>query len=418
MVRKLNLNIVNINLKLEFFFPVFSLFLFINPRSNAQIIQTYDDELNLIDSGKKIENTISLFTSKSNFETIKNTTRGKVNMKATDLIINGDTLVPDRIDTRGQTTLLFRRKSYSFSLKSKASFRHGEKKESFKKFFALSLSMDRNYFNNRMAFEMMENAYLFDLFYSFCELRINNQSEGIYMIIERPEDWAIRKKDSPLLIRRGYNQNIDKTETGKKIGKDEVKKYNIYYRQIYSSLNRYEGEELYKTLSSRLNVDAYMKWLAFNFFVRNSDYTDEVYLYIDPHINKFNIIPWDYDDLFSTAPHEGYIESRKLLGDKLIFSAEDVLDQKIAVDPFLYRAYLIQFRELLNQLSPVVLKRIFENTYAELYPYYLNDEIINMSRYDLYINANLAKLKNDMISLYEQLKLSRDLYLKYIESNI
>jgi spore coat protein H len=228
----------------------------------------------------------------------------------------------------------------------------------------------------------------------------------------------MKKKNSPLLIRRGYNHDIRKLVTDKIIEKSDVKKYCSYYEQIYRYLNKYEGEALYKTLSERLDIDFYMKWLAFNFLVRNGDYTDEVYFYFDPGINKFSIIPWDYDDLFFSAPHEGNVENRKILGDKLIFSAEDQLDKKIASDPYFYKIYLIQLREVLNQLSPEVLKRVFENTYAELYPYYSNSEIINMSGYDAYRNANLAKLQDYLSTLYDQLRISGKYYLEYLKIKI
>lgn len=370
-----------------------------------------DFELNLTDSGRKIENCISLFTSESNYKAIKATTGGKVNVKALALIINDDSIDAEEINTRGQTTLLYRRKSLNFDLKSKAVFRHGERTESLKKFFALSLSMDRNYCNNRIAFEMMEISKLFSLFYSFCALQINGQNEGIYLVVERPEDWAMKKKDSPLLIRRGYNHNIDKIMTDKIIEKGEIKKLCSNYEQIYKYLDKYKGEVLYKNLSNCLDIDLYMKWLAFNFFVRNGDYTDEVFFYFDPVINKFSIIPWDYDDLFSLTPHEGNAETRILPGDKLIFSAEDLLDEKIAEDPYLYQIYLIQLRELLNLLSPAVLKRVLENTYAELCPFYSNNKIINMSAYDAYKNTNFDRLQNDMHSIFSQLKITRDIYL-------
>jgi spore coat protein H len=403
------------NLNLKFVFSVLFSPLVIS-NSNSQPVQSIDDKLNLTDLGRKIENTVSFNTTNSNYKNIIATTGRKISVKATALIINGDTLEPENISTRGQSTLYYRRKSYSFSLKSEASFRHGERTESFKKFFVISLSMDKNYSRNRLAFEMMEAAQLFDLFYSLCELRINGKSEGICMVIERPEDWARKKKDSPLLIRRGYNNNIDKIKTGKKTDRDKTKKYKGYFIQIYRSLNKYEGEELYKTLSNWLDMDVYMKWLAFNLFVRNGDYTDEVFFFIDPGTNKFSIIPWDYDDLFSLAPHEGNIESRKILGDKLFFSTEDLLDKKIVNDPYLYNIYLIQFGKLMNQLSADVLKRVFENTYAELYPYYSDNEIISESRYDLYKDANLINLKSDMLSIYEQLIFYRNFYLKYLGS--
>jgi len=404
------------NLKIAFLIALFLYFLPVNTGSGIQQIKSDEDKPNLTDTGRKIENTISLYTTGSGYENLKTATGIRTFLKAAILIINGDTLEPEGIETRGHTTLYLRRKSFSFKLKSQALFCHGERTESLKKFFALSLTMDRNYCNNRLAFEMMEASQLFDLFYSFCELRINDQSEGIYMIIERPEDWAMKKKDSPLFIRRGYDHAIDKIEADKKTGKDEIKKYRNSFRQIYSSLNKYEGEELYKVLSGYLDMETYMRWLAFNFLVRNSDYTDEVYFYIDRGVNKFRIIPWDYDDLFAPAPHEGNIENKKVLGGKLIFSAEDMLDKKIASDAFLYNLYLIQFREVLTQLSPGVLIKVFENTYAELYPYYAENEIISMSEFDVHRHTDLIGLKNGMLLLYEDITGRRDLYLNLPES--
>ena len=403
---------MNINLKFVFSLLLFSLLVILN--SKSQPGQSNNDKLNLTDLGRKIENSISFNTSYSNYEKIKDTIGKKISVKATSLIINGNALEPEEINTRGQSSLYYRRKSFSFSLKSEAPFRHGERTESFKKFYLLSLSMDKNYCSNRLAFEMMEASKLFHLFYSFCNLRINGKSEGICMVVERPEDWAMKMKNSPLLIRRGYNTTIDKIITDEKSAGGKAKKDRDDFREIYRSLNKYEGEEIYKTLSNRLDMDVYMKWLAFNFFVRNGDYTDEVYFFVDPAIDKFSIIPWDYDDLFSMAPHEGIVESRKVLGEKLFYSAEDPLDKKIVTDPYLYKKYLIQFEELMNQLSVDVLKRAFENTYAELYPYYSDNEIISNSRYDRYKNADLIQLKSDLLSLYEQLLVYRDYYLKHI----
>lgn len=401
------------NLNFKFFFFLLFPFLVIS-NSNSQPVQFNDDKLNLTDLGKKIENSVSFNTTLYNYKRIRDTTGQKIRVKAISLIINGKTLDPEEMNTRGQSSLYYKRKSYSFSLKSEALFRHGERTESLKKFYAISLSMDKNYSRNRLAFEMMEAAQLFHLFYSFCELRINGQSEGIYMVIERPEDWAIKKKDSPLIIRRGYNNTIKNIKTNNNIERGKAKKYKGYFGQIYRSLNKYEGEKLYRTLSNWLDMDVYMKWLAFNFFVRNSDYTDEVYFFIDPGTSKFSIIPWDYDDLFAVAPHEGNIESRKFIGDKLFFSIEDRLDKKIVADPYLYKIYLIQLKELMDQLSNDVLKRVFENTYAELYPYYSDNEIISKSQYDLYKDDNLIKLKSDLLSVYEQLIIYRNYYLKYL----
>ena len=380
----------------------------------GQTGQTDSEQLNLIDLGNKIQNTISLDISSPDYESIKAVTGREISVNPRLLIINNDTLTAEEVSTRGQTTLFYRRKSYSFDLQSEASFHHGKKTKKFKRFYLLGLSMDRNYANNRLAFEMMETSELFHLFYAYCDLRINGQSEGVCMILERPEDWAMKRKDSPLLIRRGYNNSMDKFKAGNTADKEMIKKYRANFREIYRSLDKYEGEELYRTISAWLETDVYMKWLAFNYFIRNGDYTDEVYFFVDPGTVKFNVIPWDYDDVFSAAPHEGYEESRKITGDKLFFSAEDLLDKKIVTDPYLYKMYLVQFEELLNELSPDVLKHIFEKTYAELYPYYSNDEIISQSKYDRHKNVNLAGLKSDMSAFYDHLVISRSILLQTI----
>lgn len=369
------------------------------------------DDLNLADRGNRIENCISLSISESDFVKIKGTDGTEISLGNALVIINGDTLESEKISTRGGTSLLFRRKSFSFSLKSGVAFRHGERKESLKKFYALSLSMDKDYFCNRLAFEMMERIRLFGLFYSFSEFRINGKTEGICMVVERPEDWAIKELKSPLIIRRGYDQKIDKMKISKVVEKSDAEKYKKHYSMIYKSLNNYEGEELYAKLSQWIDLENYMKWLSFNYIVHNGDYTDEVFLYIDPAVNKYKVIPWDYDDLFATSPHEGRTESRKLLGNKFLFSSEDRLDIKIAEDPFLYKIYLSQLLETLNQLPSDTVKKVFENTYAELYPYFSDNDIICMSKYDSHSETNLPKLDSDMRSLFVQL-ISLNTFLK------
>lgn len=403
-----------LNPKPGLFFPILIFFLSISYNSPGQGTDTVNYVLTLKDKGLKIGNTISLYTSRAKYQALKTSQGSKMLLDAETVVINGDTVNAQSIRTRGQSTLNFRRKSLNFSLKSNASFFHGEKKESLKKFYALSLCMDKDYINNRMAFEMMEHLGIFSLFYTFCEMRINDQSEGIYLVIERPEDWAIKKKDSPVIIRRGYNQSLDKIGSDEKTGKDEIRRHCDNFRLIYKYLGRYEGEELYRMIFPLIDLEHYMKWLGFNFLVRNGDYTDEVHFYFDHSNSKFGIIPWDYDDLFFSAPHEGSDAKAELIGSKLLFSAEDMLDKKIANDPFLYDMYLDNFQEILIQLSPEVIRNIFESTYAELYPYYSDEEIIGMSDYDAYHSTNIEKLKDDMTGLFLKINFYRDRYLDYI----
>jgi spore coat protein H len=368
------------------------------------------------DSGIRIENTIHLKISAFEYDKLRSTTGEKVEIGTRKIIINGDTLEPNEVSTRGKSTLMFKRKSLNFKLKSKASFRHGDRTESLKKFCLLSLSMDRYYCRNRLAFEMMDTLGIFNLFYSFCELRINDKSEGVFMIVERPEDWALKERKSPLVLRRGYGHKIEKIKAENKADRAATKGYVDNYRQIYRSLGDYEGEELYAVLLEYIDLDFYMRWLAFNYLVHNGDYSDEVFFYLDPEIKKYRIIPWDYDDIFATTPHEGSKQRNEIMGGKLMFSTEDLLDKKIATDPFLYEVYLKCLKEVLETLSPDLLKQVIQNSYAELYPFYKNEEIISNAQFDYYRDTGMETFKIYLSEIYLSLINFRTSYLTYLDN--
>lgn len=377
-----------------------------------------DGTMDLEDYGLAIENRIDLALSETQYTRLHSTEGTKINIRPRSLVINGDTLEAEKIHTRGKSTLLFRRKSLNVKLMSKASFSHIDNNRSFKKFLLLNLSMDRYYCKNRIAFEMMEMLDLFDLYYAFCDMRINGKSEGVFMIIERPEDWAFKVKNAPFLLRRGSDQKIEEIKADDKIDRAERNKYVGYYREIYRSLNKYEGEALYEALQEYLDLEFYMKWLAFNYLVRNGDYADEVFFYIDPEVKKFRIIPWDYDDIFAPTPHEGIEQRERAIGDKLIFSSEDLLDIKIATDPYLYEIYLQNMKAVVEILSPNRMTQVIEKTYAELYPFYSDEEIISNVQYDDFTDASLDNLESYLSKINLLLLGSWNSCLEYEKNNI
>jgi spore coat protein H len=364
----------------------------------------------------RIDNSIDLLLSEEDVMNLKITDGTKFTLTDPVSIINGDTIQSDEINTRGGSTLRFIRKSLSFSLKTEAVIRHGDRTEKLKKFYAQSLSMDKDYCSNRLAYEMMEKIDIMHLFYAFGKVSVNGKCEGICMVMERPEDWAIKKMNSPCIIRRGYYETIDKISLNKVSGEKDAGRYEDYFRNIYKAIRKYEGEELYRILSGWIDLDNYMEWIAFNYLIKNGDYTDEVFFYVDTATNRFRIIPWDYDDIFFLAPHEGAKKSRKARGNKLVFSSEDKLDLKIATDPYLYNIYLGHLRKILDVLTEETLREVFENTYAELYPYYSENELIKMSRYDSHNETNLEIMSDDLRKLYNQLVQVFRIYRDYLKN--
>lgn len=316
----------------------------------------------------------------------------KLRIPSPELSYNGDKLNMKSCKTRGQTTLYFKRKSYSVSLKDPIVIDDGK----VKKLAINNLAMDRNYYRNRLSFLFMERIGIFHLDNVFAELMINGNTAGLYLAIQKPEDY-FRSQESTLLVRRGYHENFLIEEAEGKGTRDQMKRL----REINKLTKTYEGQQLYDALNAVVNMDHYFKWLAFNYLIRNGDYTDELFLYLTKDENRFDIIPWDYDDIFMRQPHEGFENRNKVMDHQLIYSGEAHLDIVIDNDTFLYQKFLQSFKEILKILNPDVIKDSFEKVYAELYPYYTDQELIAQSEFDQSGLTDLEILKTDLQSHFQ-----------------
>ena len=245
----------------------------------------------------------------------------KIELSIDEISYNGVEVNAKSVKTRGQTTLYFKRKSYSISLEKPIHL--GETKV--KKLALNNLAMDRNYFRNRLSFLLMERIGIFHLQNYYSELRVNEKTAGIYLAIQKPEDY-IRSQGSTLLVRREYDERFTIEDSHGKEAKDQIKRL----RGIHKLTKQYEGQQLYDSLNNVVHMDHYFQWLAFNYLVKNGDYTDELFFYLLPDENRFDIIPWDYDDIFMRQPHESFEQRNRVLDHKLLFSGEEYLDRRQA----------------------------------------------------------------------------------------
>ena len=322
----------------------------------------------------------------------------KFNIPSVEISHDGIPLVTKSCKTRGHSTLHFKRKSFSISLLEPMVMGDTE----VKKLALNSLVMDQNYYRNRLSFLLMEKIGIFHLENYFTELRINGKSAGIYLALQKPEDY-IRSLDSNLLVRREYKGRYTiEYEMG-----NDTREQMKSLRSIPGHSKALEGQELYDYLNGVLYMDQYFKWLAFNYLIKNGDYTDELFLFMVSGENRFDIIPWDYDDIFQRQPHESSVRRNKVLDHKLLFSGEAYLDIVIDKDNFLYLKFMDTFQEVLEILTPQLIKDSFEKVYAELYPFYLDQEIIAQSESDHYGPTVLSILKEDLRQQFQILLMQR-----------
>lgn len=307
-----------------------------------------------------------------------------------------------KIALRGSTSLLYRRKSYEIRLPEKVSFFTVDDTMHLRKFFAISMSMDRNYIRNALAFGILKEFNINVPGHCYAKLTLNGSAEGIYMIYRPPADQALRECHSPLVLRREYYGKIDNYHT-RNISPYREKLILEKFRDIYERiLPSRKGQILYKKLNAVLDLKEYFNWLAFDYLFMNGDYTDEVYFYWDKDLRKFRIIPWDMDDLFQNRPHEGEKLKKERIGDKLLYSSEDILDRAIASDPVLYDAYIKEFRNFLKILTPAKLQLILEGVYAGVEPCFNDPEMIRQSKYDKYGPTNITSLEKDLNTIFEK----------------
>lgn len=363
-------------------------------------------KLNFMKSDKVIENTISIKMSKEDFSKLPKTKNlEKDYLSDCEIEINNMPANHKKISLRGRSSMSFKRKSFSIKLESKVVLYKDRISREFKDFNLISLSMDKNYFRNRIAFELMQKLGLFNLFYAYTEVIVNEKTQGIYLILEKPKNFAFENEETNYMIRRNYGNSIKKTYYNEQNAERTQEKFEETFLRIYNDIMLLRGKEFYTELTKVLEIEDYFKWMAFNYLIGNGDYTDEVFFYskVDGYKVKFGIIPWDYDDIFLSSPHEGNMMRQINIGDKLAFSSEDALDYKLINDSYTYQKYLDMLSMVLEALNPDILKEVFENTYQELYPYYNKKSILKISKSDKYSKTNLKNLQSDLQHIFELL---------------
>lgn len=322
-----------------------------------------------------------------------------------ELRINEDTVLVKKMKTRGTSASRVRRKSFNVDTETNIYFDNSNNSDFTKTrdFRLLAMPFDFCYIENRIGFGLLQQAGIFPLSFKYVEVLLNDETNGVYFMIENPNDYFLDKNDYTILIRRAYHGQVDsyKFDEGNWDGFEEAE-YVAAFDEIYARLVNYQGAELYEQLDDVLNVRQYMQKIAFDFLIKNGDYTDEIYLYDEPGDNqiRFQVLPWDLDDIFAQVPHEVgndwgvgkrfrdrvYDSPQDILndvGERLIFSIEDDLDYMIAKDSFLYAVYLEELNALMELITADVIRLQFAQTASAIQPFFRDPEIVAQTNYDI-----------------------------------
>lgn len=294
---------------------------------------------------------VNIGVSDKAFKKIKRIKGQKIKLDQAVLDIDGEILQLTELQLRGKSTLYFERKSFSVDLSTPVRLRFDGAEVSLKAFNLLNLAMDKNLWHNRWSFLVMNRLGIFPPFNIYCTLTINGRPQGIYLLVEKPQH-AMTGLKSPYMIRRGFKSSINK-EYAREITKTQATAFRHQFRSLYNTDNLH-GPALYEHLAGAMNIRKYFIWLAFNYWIMNGDYSDELFMYINPDTYLYEPIAWDYDDIFQPEPHEGKQARNQTLDERLIYSIEDALDRTIASDDLIYSKYCSSIVDML-QLADSVL---------------------------------------------------------------
>lgn len=295
---------------------------------------------------------VRLHLTKGEFKKIKHSGT-RVTFSNPVMTINKDTVHVKDLHTRGKSSLQFSRKSLSVDLEKSVHVRLGFQEADIKKFDLVNLIMDKNLWRNRWSFLNLEALGMFPLINGYCTLWINDEPQGIYLLIEKPH-YAVSSGKSPFMIRRGPDHHID-DEYIDTPSKEEVKMYRSQFHDLYNPSYATAGLFTKDELDTKINLENYFKWIGFNYLVMNGDYADEVFLYVHPETKVFEILPWDYDDILKPSPHEGWEVRKQQYPNALFYSLEDDLDRSIVGNKDLYQAYTNTFTQLLMGIDSAVI---------------------------------------------------------------
>jgi hypothetical protein len=340
----------------------------------------------------------------------------------------------DRFEIRGDNTLNFERKGFSVNMDDKIILFNPEDQteKKYEEFKLLAMVYDYTYIENSTATGLFKEVGLWLVYSFFTEVRLNGHTQGLYFFIEDPFEYLIEQKNSSIVIRRGYQHVVKKYSISPDSHYD-ASEYIVRFKNIYSILPIYSGQQIYDTLSAYMDLEQYFTKISIDLLMKNGDYTDEIIFYTKIKDGKeiFGVVPWDLDDIFAKQPHEigndwatgevfGKREYNSMddiiedVGSKLLFSIEDDLDYKIAKDSVLYRHYLETLEAVITQIDIATIDKIFDSTFAHVSPFYANDSIIAQSRYDV-DRTNYDQFISNLADKRQMLKDRREWILQELD---
>ena len=194
---------------------------------------------------------------------------------------------------------------------------------------------------------------LFSLKRRFVELVVDGKTKGIYLLLEKTKEEQIRDNARVTsVMRRQYPQGANDffevlyPDTG-----DLAAPLNRF-RAFAAQIAPLTGDALVSALRNQLDLDQYLRYLAYQSVLRSGDYIDEVYFTGTEQANgmggtteTYRVMAWDPEGY--TNCHSGGVNAYPDTNN-MAYCAEGKLDAKILADPKVYKLFSQKIDDALN----------------------------------------------------------------------
>ncbi|GMV39565.1 MAG: hypothetical protein AMXMBFR64_12810 [Myxococcales bacterium] len=246
---------------------------------------------------------------------------------------------------RGHTSLSCDRRNYNVNLDG-GDERRLAPGAATDKFYLISMCKDVGYFNQTFAARLLAPLGVFNLQWRYVRLVEDGVDRGAYLLLEQPDEGLVQDHvDLAAIIRRRFDPEDQPEDV--KLAKAGNAKALAAYEAVVDIAQKAPLDELEQRLGEVLDVDAYLRWLAFMTFMVNGDYVDEVYFYGAEEAGHvyFRILNWDPDDLFSPCHHGSKFAYKDPAG--ILYCSEGKIDEAVLRSPALYGRFVQHLEQVM-----------------------------------------------------------------------
>ena len=187
------------------------------------------------------------------------------------------------------------------------------------------------------------------------EVVLSGVSQGVYLLIEKPQEQLQRDNTGVRsILRRAADVEGEPAEVKHSAGSDAQAMAD--YEAFLTEAETRSGEDLLTWLEASMDLEQYLRWIALMSLLESGDYVDEVYFMstdvtAEAGVTRdyFSISTWDQDDIFSPCHNNGDFAMQDTY--ELLYCSEGRLDYAIFEEPLVYARLVDTLEQTLEWLD-------------------------------------------------------------------